>query len=82
MKQGLIDFWDGFKKGLKLFGEAISSIINIILLSGVYLLGVGLTSLIAKLFSNRFLNLKPDKNLDSYWKASSPIKKEEFYRQF
>lgn len=79
-----MSFFQGFLEGQKLFGESISIIINCVLLSIVYIFGIGLTSIFAKLFGNKFLDLKPDKNLKSYWLdlnlSTKPIK--EYLRQF
>jgi len=76
-------FFTGFKEGLKDFGGNISIVVNTILLSFVYLIGVGLTSIIAKIFKKRFLQLKESKR-ESYWKSLNLKKKkmEEYYRQF
>jgi len=75
-------FFNGFKNGIKNFGENISIIVNTILLTMVYIIGVGITSLIAKMFKKHFL----DKNSKdkSYWKVLDLKKKkiEEYYRQF
>lgn len=76
-------FFTGFKEGLKDFSGNISIIVNTILLSLVYFIGVGLTSVIAKIFKKRFLQLKESKR-ESYWKNLNLKKKkmEEYYRQF
>ena len=70
------------KEGNKMFGEDIASIVNFLLLTFVYFLGVGITSIIAKMSGKHFLELKMDK--DSYWSELnlSKRKKEEYYRQF
>lgn len=77
-------FFDDLKKGQKSFGEDISRIVNLILLTMVYFIGVGFTSLIAKLFGKHFLELKTNKNLESYWSDLNLTKKPvaEYYRQF
>ena len=72
-----------FKKGQKKFGEDIAIIINSILLSFVYFVGVGLTSIFAKVFRKNFLELKPDKKIKSYWvdlKLKNNL--EDYYKQF
>ena len=78
----LKQFFNGFQKGIKSFSDNITSIINFLLLSIVYLIGVGLTSIVAKIFSKHFLDMKKKK--DSYWHnlklKNKPI--EEYYRQF
>jgi len=78
----LKQFFNGFKKGMKCFSDNISTVINFLLLSIVYLTGVGLTSIVAKLFSKHFLDMEKKKN--SYWCDLNLKNKsiEEYYRQF
>jgi hypothetical protein len=59
-------FFKGFLKGFKDFGHLVNNIVNFILLSIVYLFGVGPTSIIGKLFRKRFLELKRDSK-ETYW---------------
>jgi len=70
-----------FKKGMTEFSHNIIIIVNTILLLAVYLIGVGLTSLTAKLSKKHFLETKKEK---TYWSnlnlKNKPIK--EYYRQF
>jgi len=75
-------FLIGLKKGMKEFGGNIALIINTVLLSFVYFIGVGLTSIIAKIFGKHFLEMKLSKN--SYWSDLNLKKKnmESYYRQF
>mgnify|MGYP001558381624 CR=1 FL=1 len=76
------EFLLGYKEGQKLFGENIAVIINSILLTFVYILGVGLTSIFAKIFNKHFLDLTINK--ETYWTSLNLSKKpmEEYYRQF
>lgn len=78
------DFLKGFKGGTKKFGENISIIINSFLLSLVYFFGVGITSIIAKIFKKNFLDLKINSKLKTYWSELKLTKKSlrEYYRQF
>ncbi len=75
-------FLKGAKEGMSLFGQNIALIVNTFLLFMVYLVGVGMTSLIAKLVGKHFLDMKKKK--DTYWKDFNLKKKpiEEYYRQF
>lgn len=85
MKMGkIIEFIDGCKDGSKLFGETIAVIINSILLTLVYFIGVGLTSITAKLFKKHFLRFNTNEKTKTYWKKIDLTKKplEEYYRQF
>jgi len=70
------------KDGNKMFGEDIASIVNFILLTFVYFLGVGLTSIIAKISGKHFLEF--EKKEKSYWSELNldKMKKKEYYRQF
>jgi hypothetical protein len=78
------NFFIGFKEGQKLFGETISSVINFITLSFVYLFGIGITSIIRKVLGKNFLDRKPDANKTTYWEDLNLNKKlmEDYYRQF
>ncbi len=78
----LRQFFNGFHKGMKSFSDNLSIIINFLLLSIVYLVGIGLTSIVAKLFSKHFLDMKKKK--DSYWHDLNLKNKsvEEYYKQF
>jgi hypothetical protein len=76
-------FWLGFKEGLATFGLNIGSLVNFILLTVVYLVGVGPTAIIAKFLGKRFLALG-FREKDSYWRKLSVDKrlKDSRYRQF
>ena len=76
-------FFKGLKKGMGNFGYNIALIINTILLSFVYVVGVGFTSTIAKIFRKHFLETKLS-NKGSYWSDLNLKKKpiEKYYRQF
>ena len=76
-------FWKGFKKGAKNFSGNISVIVNSFLLLIVYLVGVGLTSVIAKIVGKKFLETKIEKEKKSFWKEIKwSKKKEDYFRQF
>jgi len=79
-----IEFFTGFQEGFKNFGHTISIIINSLLLSFVYCMGVGLTSIFAKILNKHFLDIKSSKNRDSYWLNLNLKKKSlsDYYRQF
>tara|TARA_B100000315_G_C14167458_1_gene402973 strand:- start:186 stop:431 length:246 start_codon:yes stop_codon:yes gene_type:complete len=75
--------WKGFKSGTKLFGNTIATLINTILLTLVYFIGVGITTLFAKIRKKHFLQNKPTSK-DSYWSDLNLKKQpmEKYYRQF
>lgn len=77
-------FFEGFKAGQKKFGEPMATVINSLLLSIVYFIGVGATSLIAKTFGKKFLDLRKDANAKTYWVDMSSAKKTkaDYYSQF
>lgn len=78
------EFFNGFREGMKNFGHNISIIINSILLLIVYILGVGITSVFAKIFGKHFLEKKIQRKKETYWSELNLKKKpiEEYYRQF
>ena len=77
-------FFSGLRKGQKKYTEAVAALINSILLTLVYIIGVGLISIFAKIFGKNFLDTKIDKNKQTYWKELNLTKKpmEDYYRQF
>lgn len=74
--------FDEFMEGSKMFGELISAIINLLLLSIVYFVGFGLTSITVKAFGKKFIYEKATK--ESYWKELNLTTQsfKEYYRQF
>lgn len=80
----MIVFFTEFYKGMQLFGNKISMIINNSLLIFVYILGIGTTSIIAKLFGKYFLKLHIEKEIHSYWNDSQMTEKKEseFLKQY
>ena len=51
-------FIEGVKEGQKYFGENIAIIVNSVLLSLVYIIGIGIVSITAKIFKKEFLDTK------------------------
>jgi len=78
------EFLKGLKKGFENFGKNIAIIINSILLAIVYIIGVGITSIIAKIFGKHFMDMKISKQRKSYWSKLDVGKepKERYYRPF
>lgn len=78
----LLDFWKGFKKGFQKFGHRIGGIVNTVLLSIVYIFGVGISAIMARMTGKRFLKMKKMKG--SYWETLDLKKRpiDEHYRQF
>lgn len=76
-------FVKGFVIGFRNFGRMVTSIVNFVLLALVYFIGVGPTSLIAKLSKKKFLDLNL-KGANTYWKERNLGKQplEHYYRQF
>jgi lauroyl/myristoyl acyltransferase len=79
MKKYLISFKTGFQK----FSHLIADLVNLILLAVVYFIGIGITSMVAKITGKHFLKLKK-KDVNSYWIDCQPAGKEldDYYRQF
>ena len=79
----LKQFFRGFKKGMSNFGQGIALLVNFSLLTFVYLLGVGLTSIVAKISRKHFLEMNLSKK-DTYWSDLNLKKKsiDKYYKQF
>ena len=76
------DFFTGARKALRKLSSSIAIIVNSILLTFAYFIGIGLASMIAKMLGKRFLGLKPSKK-ESYWRdAKKSTKIKDSYRQF
>lgn len=77
-------FFIGFKKGMQNFGHNLTLIVNSILLSIVYCIGIGITSIVAKIFRKHFLETKALAEKETYWSdldlKTRPF--EDYYRQF
>ncbi len=79
-----MSYLKGLKKGMHLFGKSISICVNTALLFAVYIVGAGITSIIAKMSGKRFLDKRLSKDEDTYWSDIDLKKKpiDEYYRQF
>jgi len=79
-----MNFLKGIKDGFKDLGHLINNIINTVLLTVLYIIGVGPTALLLKLFKKKIMNVKKDVNAKSYWTdynlKTEP--EENYYRQF
>ena len=75
--------WNTIKAILEPIAKVISNIINFILLSIVYFIGIGSVSIVMKLFGKHFLELKKQ-NKKSNWHEHRVEKQplEEYYRTF
>ncbi len=78
------DFLLGMKEGFSSFGFGVTGVVNFVLLSFVYVFGVGLTSVAAKATGKRFLGEGVDSKKVSYYGKLGLKKKdvEDYYRQF
>jgi Fe2+ transport system protein B len=76
-----MSFLNDFKEGMGNFGSNIGIIVSSVSLFVVYVLGVGLTAVIAKIFRKKFLD---NEKKESYWSDLNLKKKEmkEYFRQF
>ena len=77
-------FIKGFRSGMMQFGNTITIIVNSALLLLVYIFGVGITSIIAKIFGKKFLDIEIDNKKKSYWTDLNIKKKklQEYYKQY
>lgn len=66
------------------FGERTSALVNAILLTIVYICGVGTMSVLAKITGKKFLDLEIDKDQQSYWRETEKQTDTlyRYYRQF
>jgi len=84
LKSKSISHFSAFKEGFTDFNHIIMDTVNFVLLSIVYLFGVGPITIIARLSGKRFLDLNPKGSDKSYWKDNRLSKKpiEEYTRSF
>lgn len=77
-------FFTNLEKGMLCFRRSLTFIVNTILLLIVYFIGIGITSIIAKLLGKHFLETKSSDKKETYWSdldlKTKPI--ENYYRQF
>jgi hypothetical protein len=73
-----------FIKGFQAFGELIAHVVNSVLLSAVYFVGIGITHIFAKLIGKSFLGKKLSKDQKTYWSKLDLEKESEerYFRQF
>jgi len=79
----MANFFNGFKEGMKMFGNTLSTLANTLLLTIVYIFGIGLTSIYAKIRGKSFLRLNRESS-DSYWEDLHLGKKplSSYYKQY
>lgn len=75
-------FFKGIRLGMDLFGVFITTLVNTLLLFLVYIIGVTMVALPAKIMKKKFLDT--EKRDKSYWEELHLTKKskEDYYRQF
>ena len=78
------NFFKDLSEGVKDFTDNITVIVNTVLLFIVYILGIGLTFLFAKIPKKQFLDMETSEDTESYWSDLNLKEKplEEYYRQF
>lgn len=74
-------FLSGFVDGFKSFSHFLAGIVNFILLLVVYILGVGIVSVIAKAIGKKFLELRPNRGTN-WTERNDSANKDDYYRQF
>ena len=76
-------FFKGAKQGFRNFSHAITNLVNFVLLLIVYLFGIGLVSVISKIFRKHFLELKKT-NSKSNWHEHKVTRQQldKYYRMF
>ena len=74
--------FERFSEFVKPFTDKVNLVVNTILLSLVYFIGVGLTSISAKIVGKKFLKLEKE-NSNSHWiDKEQNTSKESYFRQF
>lgn len=75
---------DALINGFHAFGDTITLVINSILLSVVYFVGIGIIALFSRIMKKRYLDLKENNKVKSYWDEYhlTTKEKESYYRQF
>ncbi len=73
-----------FKSLFLRFGNVMKNVGNLVLLIPVYFLGVGSSSILARIMGRNFLVLKSDDDAQSLWNECDigGGAREEYYRQF
>ena len=71
------DFFRGFMEGFKMPANDLLANVNAIALVFIYILGVGIPSLISKIIGKRFLDIKASKKAKSYWSGLNLGKKQK-----
>ncbi len=80
----ITDFIIGFKEGVLEFGLSLNAFVNSFFLTIVYVMGVGLTSVFAKILGKQFLDTRIDQKSVSYWTENpqNEITIDDCFRQF
>ena len=74
--------FERFSEFIKPFTDKVNLVVNTVLLSIVYFIGVGFTSVSAKLVGKKFLKLEKE-NVNSYWiDKTQNNSKESYLRKF
>ena len=73
----------GIKEGMHSFGKDIATLVNSILLSIVYVIGVGMSAVFARIGKKKFLDLSNEKKT-TYWQQIGLKKKPKntYFRQY
>jgi hypothetical protein len=84
MIKALRSFFDGFVKGYKDFSNILVGGVNLVLLSVVYYLGIGVGLVMAKAMGKHFFDWKVEKSLSTYWVERNDKEPElrDYYNQY
>lgn len=80
----LRSFLSGLQNGVKIFGDNMNEIVVLILATMIYVFGIGITAIFAKLRGKHFLDMQIHKKQKSYWEDLQLGTKETstYHRQF
>ena len=77
-------FFKGLKTGMREFSHGLATSVNFILLSIVFILGIGLVSIVSKIKGKKFLKERND-NENTFWEKTNvggKKSKEEYLKPF
>ena len=77
MANPLRDFFGGWWAGFKMVGESFTIAFNAFFLTIAYVVGVGITAMVAKVVRKHFLDLGWPANRQTHW-VENTIKTERF----
>ena len=82
--QKIKSFFKGFKDGFREFSQGVAEIVNFILLTLVFIFGIGIVAILSRVAGKKYLAVKQEEK-ESYWKKvkiGGEKKREEYLKPF